>query len=89
LFFPFAKYTQFYNIVSKAVKFPSYNAVQTVLYAILLGFNNSNPSVSARRTLTSVGVLFCYLARSCQNATALAAATFSESTSWDMGMRTV
>ena len=27
--------------------------------------------------------------RSCQKATALAAATFRESTSWDMGMRTV
>ena len=30
-----------------------------------------------------------YRARSCQKATALAAATFRESTPWDMGMRTV
>ena len=30
-----------------------------------------------------------YLHRSCQKATALAAATFSESTPWYMGMRTV
>lgn len=30
-----------------------------------------------------------YLYRSCQKATALAAATFSESTPWYMGMRTV
>ena len=31
----------------------------------------------------------CYRARSCQKATALAAATLRESTWWDMGMRTV
>jgi len=30
-----------------------------------------------------------YLLPNCQKATALAAATFSESTPWDMGMRTV
>ena len=31
----------------------------------------------------------CYRTRSCQKATALAAATLRESTWWDMGMRTV
>ena len=31
----------------------------------------------------------CYCLPSCQNATALAAATLRESTPWDMGMRTV
>ena len=33
--------------------------------------------------------VLCYLALSCQNATALAAATLRESTPWDMGIITV
>ena len=33
--------------------------------------------------------IYVYLEPSCQNATALAAATFNESTPWDMGMQTL
>lgn len=40
-------------------------------------------------TPAPVVVLMDYFFRSCQKATALAAATLRESTPWDMGMRTV
>lgn len=39
--------------------------------------------------LLHLGRLNYFLEPSCQKATALAAATFKESTPWDMGIRTV
>jgi hypothetical protein len=46
-------------------------------------------NVIGKKTHRVSGAFFAYRLPSCQQATALAAATFSESTPWDIGILTV
>ena len=62
----------------------------------LVSFADSSPDRGAKGCMEyennrpgDPGRFCCYFALSCQNATALAAATLRESTPWDMGIMTV